>query len=67
MVIGASAGGVEALREVTTGLPRDLAAPVFVIFHIPPYVASSLPHIRSSGPLKAVHPKDGAAIKERTI
>src|SRR4051812_15424412 len=56
VVIGASAGGVEALREVVARLPGGLPAPVFVVLHIPPYVASSLPRILNRcGPLKAVH------------
>jgi two-component system chemotaxis response regulator CheB len=68
IVIGASAGGVEALREVVSRLPPDLPAPVFVVLHIPPYVASALPRILSrSGPLEAMHPDDGAAIKTGTI
>lgn len=45
-------------------LPADLLAPVFVVLHIPPFVASSLPAILSkAGPLPAVHPKDGVKIK----
>ncbi|MDB5326305.1 MAG: chemotaxis protein CheB [Phycisphaerales bacterium] len=68
IVIGASAGGVEALREVVAQLPKDLSAPVFVVLHIPPFVASSLPRILSrSGPLNAIHPKDGTVIKPGTI
>jgi two-component system chemotaxis response regulator CheB len=68
IVIGASAGGVEALREVVERLPADLPVPVFVVLHIPPYVASALPEILSrSGPLTAIHPEDGAAIKAGVI
>jgi two-component system chemotaxis response regulator CheB len=37
---------------------------VFVVLHIPPFMASSLPTILSkAGPLPAVHPKDGAKIE----
>jgi two-component system chemotaxis response regulator CheB len=68
IVIGASAGGVEALAEVVAGLPADLPAAVFVVLHIPPYVASSLPKILArSGSLPAVHPHDGATIKAGVI
>jgi two-component system, chemotaxis family, protein-glutamate methylesterase/glutaminase len=64
IVIGASAGGVETLKEVVARLPADLSVPVFVVLHIPPFVASSLPEILSQvGPLPAVHPQDGTRIK----
>jgi two-component system, chemotaxis family, protein-glutamate methylesterase/glutaminase len=60
IVIGASAGGVETLKEVVSQFPADLPVPVFVVLHIPPFVASSLPDILSkAGPLPAIHPKDG--------
>jgi len=68
IAIGASAGGVETLREVVSALPGDLSAPVFVVLHIPPFVASSLPQIISrAGPLRAVHPRDGTRIKAGCI
>ena len=68
IVIGASAGGVEALKEVVARLPADLPASVFVVLHIPPFVASSLPKIlTAAGPLPAVHPLDGAKIKTGVI
>jgi two-component system chemotaxis response regulator CheB len=68
IVIGASAGGVEALRDLVAGLPKALPAAIFVVLHIPPYVASSLPTILSqAGPLPAVHPEDGAQIKPGVI
>jgi two-component system chemotaxis response regulator CheB len=61
IVIGASAGGVEALREITRGLPANLPATLFVVLHVPPQNPSHLPAILSrSGPLPAAHAGDGA-------
>ena len=35
IVIGASAGGIEALSALLPALPRDSAMPVFVVLHLP--------------------------------
>jgi two-component system, chemotaxis family, protein-glutamate methylesterase/glutaminase len=34
IVVGASAGGVEALRVFAAGLPASLEASIFVVLHI---------------------------------
>src|ERR1700710_2851711 len=34
LLLGASAGGVEALTEVIGGLPADLPAAVFIVLHL---------------------------------
>lgn len=36
MVIGASAGGIEALRALVGGLPKEFAASLFVVLHTAP-------------------------------
>lgn len=68
IVIGASAGGVEAVSQIVRSMPPDLPAAIFVVIHISPHTNSVLPNIlnrRSS--LKALHPKDGEAIKHGHI
>jgi two-component system chemotaxis response regulator CheB len=64
IVIGASAGGVEAVAALVEALPRDLPAAVFVVVHFPPHATSVLPRILTRrGGMAAVHPEDGDAIE----
>ncbi|MFD2937345.1 chemotaxis protein CheB [Spirosoma flavum] len=64
VVIGASAGGVMALRELVSAFPADFQAPVFIIQHVSSTSPSLMPEILSrSGPLKVIHPQDGAPIQ----
>jgi two-component system, chemotaxis family, protein-glutamate methylesterase/glutaminase len=64
VVVGASAGGIEALRELARSLPADFPAAIFVVVHIPTDSPSMLPHILTrSGRLPAEHPKDGEPIR----
>ena len=68
IVIGASAGGVEALQQIVADLPGDLPAAVFVVIHLLPGVRSDLPEILSrAGPLKAIHPVPGQDIQRGRI
>ncbi|MGY1592222.1 chemotaxis protein CheB [Geodermatophilus sp. SYSU D00708] len=68
VVIGASAGGVEALRELLAGLPADLPAAVLVVLHMPSSGRSSLPRILarvSALPVRAA--EDGAPLQPGTV
>jgi two-component system chemotaxis response regulator CheB len=68
IVVGASAGGIEALRDLVGGLPPDLNAPVLVVLHLPSTAASCLPLILSrAGPFPAKHPADGEMMAPNTI
>jgi two-component system chemotaxis response regulator CheB len=59
-VVGASAGGVEALRAMVAGLPADLRAAVLVVLHVPREAPSALPRILDrAGPLSAQVAVDG--------
>ena len=68
VVIGASAGGMEALQKLVARLPRDLPASVFIVWHLSPGAKSILPSVLSkAGPLNAVHPRDGDRIERSRI
>src|SRR5438046_2090733 len=43
IVVGASAGGVEALSKLAETLPADLPAVILVTLHIPAHSASFMP------------------------
>src|SRR5215469_8353123 len=45
VVVGASAGGVEALITLVAGLPPNLRAALFVVLHFPPHIPSVLDRI----------------------
>jgi two-component system chemotaxis response regulator CheB len=65
VVIGASAGGLEALQQLLAALPANLDAAVLVVLHTSNHEGSVLPNILGrAGPLPAIHPKDGARIRK---
>ena len=68
VVIGASAGGMQALQKLVGRLPRDLPASVFVVWHLAPGVQSILPSVLAkAGTLPAAHPEDGDRIEPGRI
>src|SRR5690242_8552854 len=68
IVIGASAGGVEALTKLVRDLPRDIPAAIFVTVHFPPTGSSALARILTRwGKLGSEHAIDGQEICEGQI
>jgi two-component system chemotaxis response regulator CheB len=68
IVIGASAGGVEAMMTFVAELKPDFQGALFVTIHQPPRSVSRLPEVLSrSGPLPAIHPMDGSPIQNGHI
>ena len=68
VVIGASAGGIEALQQLARALPAALPATVFITVHFPEQASSALPRILArAGALSASHAVDGEMIERARI
>jgi two-component system chemotaxis response regulator CheB len=68
VVIGASAGGVEALSQVVSGLAAELPAAVLVVLHVMPGGTSVLPRIlQRAGPLPAATAVNGEALERGRV
>jgi two-component system, chemotaxis family, protein-glutamate methylesterase/glutaminase len=68
VVIGASRGGVEALKGIVAALPPNLQSTLLIVLHISPTLASQLPDILSrAGAVPAEHGRDGTRIERGRI
>jgi len=68
IVVGASAGGVEALSTLVKQLPEDLPAAVFIVLHMGPHSATALPNILGRRTkLRVDHPANGEPIEHNRI
>jgi two-component system chemotaxis response regulator CheB len=67
IVLGASAGGVDALTAIAAALPERLPAAVLVVLHIGPH-RSILPEmLQKAGRLPAHHARDGERVVKGNI
>jgi two-component system, chemotaxis family, protein-glutamate methylesterase/glutaminase len=64
IVVGASAGGLEALKLLLAGLPVDIPAAVLIVWHIAPESHNMLPALLGKQGRLPVEPaRDGGVIK----
>lgn len=68
IVIGASAGGFDAIKEIIRNLPTDLPVSIFIVWHMGPDVKGILPDVLNKlGTIKASNALDGEAIMANHI
>jgi two-component system chemotaxis response regulator CheB len=68
ILLGASAGGVEAVSAVVAGLPADLDAAVCVVIHLRPDASSRLPEILARvGVLPVVAARNGMDLQPGVV
>jgi two-component system chemotaxis response regulator CheB len=68
IVVGTSAGGVEALRALVTGLPKDFSGSVFIVMHTSPDSPGVLAQILDRwGPLPAAYATNGESIRHGQV
>src|SRR5882672_3414469 len=68
IVIGASAGGFEAIKKIVQSLPEDFATPVFIVWHIAPGIRGVLPDVLNRlNKIPAAHAYDKEKIAANRI
>ena len=68
IVIGASAGGFEALKKLVGDLPADFAASIFIVWHLSPDIRGVLPQVLNrAGTIHAAHAYDNEPIEPNRI
>src|SRR5262245_31185165 len=68
IVIGASSGGFEAMKQIVRDLPADFNASIFIVWHMSPEVRGILPQVfNRENTILAAHAYDEEQIKPNRI
>jgi len=68
IVIGGSAGALDALLAIVPALPEEVSCPIVIVLHLPPAQPSLVPEILSRVCTRAVHEaEDKAPLRDQTI
>jgi two-component system chemotaxis response regulator CheB len=68
IVVGGSAGALEALLVILPALPEEVSCPIVIVLHLPPAQPSLVPEILSRVCARAVHEaEDKAPLRDQTI
>ncbi|PWT73085.1 MAG: chemotaxis protein CheB [Bacteroidetes bacterium] len=68
IVMGASAGGFEALKTIVKDLPSDFETPILIVWHMSPDVRGILPQVFNNlGEIYAAHAYDKEELKPHRI
>lgn len=68
IAIGASTGGLEAIKQLITGLPPDFGPPIFIVWHMAPEVQGIIPGLLNKlNTIYAAHAIDGETISPNRI
>jgi two-component system, chemotaxis family, protein-glutamate methylesterase/glutaminase len=71
VLIGASAGGLEALQRILSAMPQDLGAAILIVLHTANHSGNLLPLIRLSWSARVIylcpHPRDGDRIQRGRV
>jgi two-component system chemotaxis response regulator CheB len=68
IVVGTSAGGLEALQKIVSKLPEALPASLFIVMHIPAHLPSALPQLLArSSKLPVFNPQPDQQIESGRV
>jgi len=68
IVMGGSAGSFAAFKTITAGLPADLDASIFIVWHMAPNLLGVMPEVLNRyGKLRATEARDGEQIEPGRI